>query len=270
VLVEECSYICNCCDLSEIRRFKVVDADRFNLILCLTAVLSLAINRHRNATLLKYCGFTFAIHKREARHEFVACRGNNMGPKKQAISVRVGEADLANLRRLAKRLGVRDSDVIRVAIKALLAKWAPLHDNNVRGRSLVPVFLENGTDLFRHFDLDTPKLDSIINEGANAESRVELEDIQLLSMSGIQRSYLRWRLDQVGSHGHAHSNGASVNGARNGNEANGQNGNGGDGAQVEQSLRQYLYEKYVHPRSETYQASGHTSQSTSKQVEQVS
>jgi len=193
-----------------------------------------------------------------------------MGPKKQAISVRVGEADLNNLRRLAKRLGVRDSDVIRVAIKALLTKWAPLHDNNVRGRSLVPVFLENGIDLFRHFDLDTPKLDSIINEGVNAESRVELEDIQLLSMSGIQRSYLRWRLDQVGSHSHANGNGASVNGARSNAEPNGHGGNNGDGAQVEQSLRQYLYEKYVHPRGDTYQANGHANQSISKQVEQVS
>ena len=194
-----------------------------------------------------------------------------MGPKKQAISVRVGEADLSNLRRLAKRLGVRDSDVIRVAIKALLTKWAPLHDNSVRGRSLVPVFLENGTDLFRHFDLDTPKLDSIINEGVNAESRVELEDIQLLSMSGIQRSYLRWRLEQVGSHGHVNNaNGSSANGARS-SEPNIHNHHSSDSAQVEQSLRQYLYEKYVHPRNDSFQSGGgHTTPVISKQVEQVS
>ena len=172
-----------------------------------------------------------------------------MGPKKQAISVRVGEADLGNLRRLAKRLGVRDSDVIRVAIKSLLTKWAPLHDSNVRGRSLVPVFLENGTELFRHFDLDTPRLDSIINEGVHAEARVELEDIQLLSMSGVQRSYLRWRLEQVGSN--TAVNGAATNGHINGDMRNGSNSNGSDSAQVEQTLRQYLYEKYVHARSET-------------------
>ena len=158
-----------------------------------------------------------------------------MGPKKQAISVRVGEADLGNLRRLAKRLGVRDSDVIRVAIKSLLTKWSPLHDSNVRGRSLVPVFLENGTELFRHFDLDTPRLDSIINDGVHAEGRVELEDIQLLSMSGIQRSYLRWRLEQVGSSTPGDS--APRAGAV-------------DNSQVEQTLRQYLYEKYVHVRSD--------------------
>jgi hypothetical protein len=129
----------------------------------------------------------------------------------------------------------------------------------VRGRSLVPVFLENGTELFRHFDLDTPRLDSIINEGVHAEGRVELEDIQLLSMSGIQRSYLRWRLEQVGNghhtngsanghvNGHSNSNGAQVNGHVNGDIGNAAHV---EGAQVEQSLRQYLYEKYVHARTD--------------------
>lgn len=158
-----------------------------------------------------------------------------MGVKKQAISVRIGEADLGNLRRLARRLGVRDSDVIRVAIKSLLAKWSPLHDASVRGKNLVPVFLENGSDLFRHFELDTPRLDSIINDGAGDDGRVEMEDIQLIAMSGIQRSYLRWRLDQVGNHSNATDPNKQVD---------------ADGDSVEQTLRQYLYEKYVHVRTE--------------------
>jgi hypothetical protein len=159
-----------------------------------------------------------------------------MGVRKQAISVRIGEADLGNLRRLARRLGVRDSDVIRVAIKSLLAKWSPLHDASVRGKNLVPVFLENGSDLFRHFELDTPRLDSIINDGAGDEGRVEMEDIQLIAMSGIQRSYLRWRLDQVGNHVSATDPAKQVD---------------ADGDSVEQTLRQYLYEKYVHVRTES-------------------
>lgn len=157
-----------------------------------------------------------------------------MGARKKAISVRIGEADLGNLRRLARRLGVRDSDVIRVAIKSLLAKWSPLHDVSVRGKNLVPVFLENGSELFRHFDLDTPRLDSIINEGAGDDVRVEMEDIQLIAMSGIQRSYLRWRLDHVGAT-------VAVNGSRQSDE---------DTHPVEHTLRQYLYEKYVHVRTE--------------------
>lgn len=159
-----------------------------------------------------------------------------MGNRKKAISVRIGEADLNNLRRLAKRLGARDSDVIRVAIKSLLSKLSPLHDINVRGHSLVPVFLENGTELFRHFDLDTPRLDRIINDGVQDSDRVELEDIQLIAMSGIQRSYLKWRLErvnQVGSVSEFKANAAAP-----------------DNAQVEQTLRRYLYEKYVHVRNE--------------------
>lgn len=158
-----------------------------------------------------------------------------MSARKQAISVRIGESDLGNMRRLARRLGVRDSDIIRVAIKSLLTKWSPLHDATVRGRNLVPVFLENGMDLFRHFELDTPRLESIINDGVAEDGRVEVEDIQLIAMSGIQRSYLRWRLEQVG-------------------------GGAGDAPEdrtvdskpdkVEQSLRKYLYEKYVHDRSD--------------------
>lgn len=160
-----------------------------------------------------------------------------MAVRKQAISVRIGEADLGNLRRLARRLGVRDSDVIRVAIKSLLSKWSPLHDASVRGKNLVPVFLENGSDLFRHFDLDTPRLDHIINDGAADEGRVEMEDIQLIAMSGIQRSYLRWRLDQVGNHQPTTTEATRQVDA--------------DGDSVEQTLRQYLYEKYVHVRVAT-------------------
>lgn len=159
-----------------------------------------------------------------------------MGVRKKAISVRIGEADLSSLRRLARRLGVRDSDVIRVAIKLLLSKWSPLHDANVKGKNLVPVFLENGTELFRHFDLDTPRLNTIINDGAAEDVRVEMEDIQLLAMSGIQRSYLRWRLDQVGMQGTPAAVPAHPD---------------GEAESVETTLRQYLYEKYVNHRFES-------------------
>jgi hypothetical protein len=161
-----------------------------------------------------------------------------MGVKKQAISVRVGETDLGNLRKLAKRLGVRDSDVIRVAIKTLLAKWSPLHDVTVKGKNLVPVFIENGSDLFRHFELDTPRLDNIINEGTSESSRVEMEDIQLIAMSGIQRSYLRWRLDSVGSHVRSDFQSSTLTRSDLSNDSSDDS--------VEESLRKYLYEKYMH------------------------
>src|SRR5262245_37832492 len=120
--------------------------------------------------------------------------GTCMDSRKQAVSIRMNAADIRSVKRLAKRLGVRDSDVIRFAVKVMLGRLAPLHDPQVRGKSLVPVFVETGADIFRHFELDAARLDAIINEGADLESRVEHDDIQLIAMSGVQQSYVKLRL----------------------------------------------------------------------------
>ena len=151
-----------------------------------------------------------------------------MDNRKQAVSIRMNSADIRNVKKLARRIGVRNSDVIRFAVKVMLGKLAPLYDLQARGRTLVPVFVESGTDLFRHFDMDAARLDSIINEGVDGEARVELEDIQLIAMSGIQRSYARLRLSSIGSNG-----------------AQGRADNGED-EELGASLRRYLYEKYVY------------------------
>src|ERR1039458_4964990 len=114
--------------------------------------------------------------------------------RKQAVSIRMSRSDVRNIKRLAERLGARDSDVIRFAIKLMLSRLAPLQDPTVCGRGLVPVFLESGPDLMRHFELDAARLSSIINEGVEQDRRVEPDDIQLLALSGIQRSYLKLRV----------------------------------------------------------------------------
>jgi hypothetical protein len=155
-----------------------------------------------------------------------------MDSRKQAVSIRMNAADIRNVKKLAKRLGVRDSDVIRFAVKVMLGRLAPLHDLQVRGKSLVPVFVESGTDIFRHFELDALRLDSIINDGADAESRVEHDDIQLIAMSGIQQSYARLRLSSIGN-----GNGKSIAGRA---------GKPGEEEELGSSLRRYLYEKYVY------------------------
>src|SRR5262249_55694712 len=144
--------------------------------------------------------------------------------RKQAVSIRMNRSDVRHIKRLAERLGTRDSDVIRFAIKLMLAKLAPLHDLSTRGRNLVPVFLEYGPDLIRHFELDTTKVAAIINEGADPDRGVEQEDIQLITMSGVQRSYVKLRFA-----------GAASTAA----------GSQGDEDTLAQSLRQYLYEKYL-------------------------
>src|ERR1700690_4006137 len=93
--------------------------------------------------------------------------------RKQAVSIRMSRSDVRNIKRLAERLGARDSDVIRFAIKLMLGRLAPLQDPTVSGRSLVPVFIESGPELMRHFELDAARLSSIINDGVEESRRVE-------------------------------------------------------------------------------------------------
>ena len=162
-----------------------------------------------------------------------------MDSRKQAVSIRMSAADIRSVKRLAERLGVRDSDVIRFAVKVMLGRLAPLHDLGVRGKSLVPVFVESGTDIFRHFELDALRLDSIINQGADPDARVDSDDIQLIAMSGIQQSYAKLRLSSI-----SHNQAKSANGA--GMDKAGRAGKPGEEDELGNSLRKYLYDKYVY------------------------
>jgi hypothetical protein len=195
-----------------------------------------------------------------------------MTSRKSAVSIRLSSSDIGSVKKLARRLGARDSDVIRCAIKMMMSKMGPLADATVRGRSLVPVFVESGADLFRHFELDAVRLENIINEGVPEESQVDHDDIQLIAMNGIQRSYVKLRLSAIGnghnSNGHASNNhGFNGNGNGNSNSNSNSNGNGGSALGVgsnghnghsessaandyaehqDDSLRHYLYDKYVY------------------------
>jgi hypothetical protein len=175
--------------------------------------------------------------------------------RKQAVSIRMSRSDVRQIKRLADRLGVRDSDVVRFAIKTMLARLAPLPDPAVTGYGLVPVFMEAGPELMSHFDLDADRLAGIINEGADENRRVDAEDIQLIAMRAVQGSYFKLRtVDSPGARRvvslrpengsvaeegrHAHSETEREPGRVNG---------AGNDAQ-EQSLRRYLYNKYLYAR----------------------
>jgi hypothetical protein len=147
--------------------------------------------------------------------------------RKQAVSIRLGEGDLRNIKRMAQRLGVRDSDIIRFAVKSMLSRIAPLCDDAIRGRNLVPVLVESGDELIRFFDLDAYRLDSIINEHAGASTRVDRDDIALLAMSGLREQYLVMRMQDGTAVPH-------------------------EGA-TSRSLRNYLYDKYVYRNEEQRQ-----------------
>ncbi len=151
--------------------------------------------------------------------------------RKQAVSIRLGDGDVRNIKRIAQRLGVRDSDIIRFAIKSMLNRMAPLCDDAIRGRNLVPVLVESGDELIRYFELDAFRLESIINDSAGPSTRVDRDDIALLAMSGFREQYLVMRMQ--------------------------------DGTVVPQeppgngrSLRNYLYDKYVYRNEEPRQAEG--------------
>jgi hypothetical protein len=117
--------------------------------------------------------------------------------RKKALSLRVSTTDLRKVKLLAQRLGARDSDVIRFALKSMLARLAPLCDHSLHGRALLPVFIEAGSDLFHHFDLDTTRLEEIVNDGVSKAQEVESEDLKLIAMAGTQHTFAKLRLNKV-------------------------------------------------------------------------
>jgi hypothetical protein len=125
---------------------------------------------------------------------------------------------------MAHRLDVRDSDIIRFAIKSMLNRISPLCDEAIRGRHLVPVLVESGDELIRYFELDSYRLEAIINSSAEDALRVDRDDIALLAMSGLREQYLMMRMNANGTPQEA------VSQAR--------------------SLRNYLYDKYVYRNEE--------------------
>jgi len=173
--------------------------------------------------------------------------------RKQAVSIRLSRSDVRQIKRLAERLGVRDSDVVRFAIKTMLVRLAPLPDPAVTGHGLVPVFMEAGSELMSHFDLDVDRLAGIINEGADDHRRVEAEDIQLIALRAVHSSYRQLRAGESGGarlavkvrpeSGRAAEAGGDAEGDTRRQDAGVR---GADSDAQEQSLRRYLYNKYLY------------------------
>jgi hypothetical protein len=136
----------------------------------------------------------------------------------------MGVTDIDKVRAIAKRLGVRESDVFRYAVKQSLAQLGPLVDPSVQGRHLLPVFVEGGPSLLRYFDLDGARLGDIVNSGvADPDLVVEAADLTLLSMAVVQESYALMKLGEM-----------SADAAPRPSDE-----------RLADVLRNYLYEKYV-------------------------
>jgi hypothetical protein len=144
--------------------------------------------------------------------------------RKQAVSIRMNLTDIRKVKQLAKRLGVRDSDVIRFAVKSMLAKLGPLYDPQAHGRNLLPVFVESGAELLRFFDIDASRLESIINSEVEADRRVDREDVALLALTGAQEPYAALKLSELERTERPRQT----------------------AGELLESLRQYLYAKYVY------------------------
>ena len=141
--------------------------------------------------------------------------------KKQIVSLRMNTSDLRKIKDMAKRLRVRESDVLRFAIRSTLRKLSPLHDTEAKGSELIPVLIEFGPELMSYFELDAFQLELLVNGDIDESGRkVDRADLELLAMAGMQENYVYMKLREVSS--------AAV-------EPQG----------LSSLLREYLYEKYV-------------------------
>ena len=147
--------------------------------------------------------------------------------KTQLVSVRVCPSDLEKLGAIARRLRVRESEILRFALRLAFSKLSPLHDDTAHGLDLIPVFLKCGPELMYHFDMDARTLDTIMNgEVDNPRKKVTMEDIELLAASHEMPSHRH----------HSRLNGTPrVLVGR---------------LDLSGALQQYLYDKYVGPKTD--------------------
>jgi hypothetical protein len=131
--------------------------------------------------------------------------------KKQNISLRMNTSDLRKVKQIAQRLGARESDVFRFAIKSTLAKLSPLYELQAHGSDLVPVFMEVGPELAKYFDLDSSRLDRIINDGVeDPTKRVDRDDLELLALSRLEANYMALKLRERGARPAAQTDGPAT------------------------------------------------------------
>jgi len=116
-----------------------------------------------------------------------------------------------------------DSDVIRFAVKNMLAKLDRFTIRRHTDEIVRSVFVESGAELLRFFDIDASKLESIITTASRVKRRVERDDIALLALTGAQEPYAALKLSELDR-----------------TERRRQTT-----AELSESLRQYLYAKYV-------------------------
>ena len=121
-----------------------------------------------------------------------------MEAKKKNISLRLSQNDIERVSLVAQRLDVKESDLLRFAIKQMLDKLAPFQDAAYAGTDLLPVLMEVGEELSGFFEFSGEQLEEIVNAGVKDEGRlIECADLKLLAMASVNQEYVRLKLNNL-------------------------------------------------------------------------
>ena len=116
---------------------------------------------------------------------------------KRSVSLRLNQSDYERIRTIAKRMRARESEVFRFLLRLALAEVAPLDNTRATGAELLPAFASYAQEFASHFQLDTRRIDRVINSGANPSNLVDEDDIELLAMAGAAHRYLAVRVTEL-------------------------------------------------------------------------
>lgn len=123
-----------------------------------------------------------------------------MDTKKKNISLRVSPQDLERIGQISERMSVKDSDLIRLAIKQLLNNLALLQEKAYLGTDLLPTLIEMGPCLSGFFELSGSELDRIVNGDLIDQSRrIDIEDLRLIALYSANEEYAKARMEQSSS-----------------------------------------------------------------------
>jgi hypothetical protein len=114
---------------------------------------------------------------------------------KKNISVRLGVADLRRVKEIALRLGVKESEIFRYAVKALSTRLLPLLNRQLSGVPMLVALLESGEEMLSYFEFDAQHLERLIN-GGGEQGEVAHEDIEMLAIGIINADYLASRISE--------------------------------------------------------------------------
>lgn len=118
-----------------------------------------------------------------------------MESKKKNVSLRLSQQDIDRIALLSERFEVKESDVMRFAIKQVLAKLAPFQDESFTGVDLIPALIEEAEGLIGFFEFGGDDLDAIVNRGVTDSGRkIDKEDLSLLAVASLNPDYARIKL----------------------------------------------------------------------------